>query len=408
MSYELFIAKRISGKNQENKGFTKPILNIAITAIALGVAVMIISIAVVTGFKKEIINKVVGFGSHIQITSFENNNSLELSPIIRNNGFIKNIKKIEGVSNIQTFATKAGIIKTDDEIFGVSIKGISKDFNWDFFKSKIVSGKTISFKDTVASDDMLISKYISSKLQLKINDKIKMYFIIDNKLRARVFNLVGIYESGFEELDKTFVLSDIKHIQKLNNWNDNQIGGYEILINNINKLDKINQSIYQNIDQNLNTKTIKEIRPEIFNWLDFLNVNISVILILMIIVAAINMISSLLIIILEQTNMIGLLKSFGARNKSIRKIFIYNSFFILLKGIIWGNIIGIGICILQYYTGIIKLDQATYYVSSVPIYLEILPILALNIGTVIICIILMVVPSAVISKISPMKTIRYE
>ena len=408
MGFELFIAKRISSAQKGSSQFSKPIITIATIAVALGVAVMIVSLAVVNGFKKEIISKVVGFGSHIQVTSYENNNSLELNPISKDLPFYNRIKSIKDVRNIQVFATKAGIIKTNDEIYGISIKGIDKDYDWGFFKDKLTEGSIIHFSDTTASEDFIISKYVCNKLKLKLGDKVKMYFIINNELRARVFKIAGIYQSGFEELDKSFALADIKHVQKLNSWRNEQIGGYEILLNDFEKLNEVNKTVFQSLSYDLNTKTIRENKPEIFNWLDFLNVNISVILSLMTIVAAINMISSLLIIILEYTNMIGLLKSFGAKNGSIRKIFLYNSSILLFKGLLYGNLIGIGICMIQKYTGLIKLDQATYYVSSVPISINWLHLILLNIGTIIICILLEIIPSAVISKLNPLKTIRYE
>ena len=368
---------------------------------------MIIAIAIVTGFKSEICDKVIGFGSHIQITSFSTNSSFEPTPINKHQDFYPSLNNIPGIKHIQVYATKAGIIKTDDEIEGVVLKGIGSDFDWEFFKKKIIEGTFFTINDSSASNEALISKYTASKLKLHVNDDLFMYFI-QKPPRARKFHISGIYETGLEELDKLYVIADIAQIQKLNDWEQDQVGGFEILIDNYNDLEKMGEFVYYNvIGSDLLSQTIRETNSQIFDWLDLQNMNSRIILALMIMVAGINMISALLVLILERTRMIGIIKAVGASNWSIRKIFIYVASWLIGKGLFWGNLCGITFCLVQKHYGLLRLDQVSYYVAAIPIKLDLMNILALNLGTMFICVVMLLLPSLVITKINPVDAIRF-
>jgi len=413
VNLELFIAKRIHFR-QGRKNISRPAVRIATIGIALGLAVMIISVAVVIGFKREIRNKTIGFGGHIQITNFDNNNTYEMNSIKVNKALMTKISNIEGVKHVQHFATKPGIIKTNSEFQGIVLKGIDSGFDWDFFKSNLVEGRIISFPKNSETNEVVISKYLANLLQLKNGDTFFTYFI-QNQVRARKFKIVGIYSTNFVEFDKLIILTDIRHVQALNGWDAESYSGLEILINDFNRIDEVGDAVYSataNIfnkeGKTYSTQTIKQINPQIFSWLDLLDTNVWVILILMLSVAGFNMISGLLILILERTNMIGILKSIGARNWSIRKIFLYHSFFLIGKGMLWGNIIGLSLCTIQYFTGIIPLDPQAYYVATVPVYFNWLYIVLLNSGTLLASLIFMIGPSYLITKISPANIIRYE
>ena len=419
MNLELFIANRLlkarnksispGSRRTGNSGFiaTRPIIRIATVSIALGLAVMIIAVSIVTGFKSEIRDKVIGFGSHIQITNYDSNSSYEPSPIDMNQPFYPNMDTIPGIRHIQVFATKAGIIKTDEEIEGVVVKGIGSDFDWSFFKNNIKEGENFVVSDTVKTNDVLISKHIALKLKLNVGDDLIMYFI-QKPPRMRKFRIKGIYETGLEEFDKLFVLADIAHIQKLNDWRNDQVGGFEVLIDDFEDLDKMGDLVYYNIiGSQFYSQTIKEAEAQIFDWLGLQNMNVVIILVLMIAVTVINMASALLVLILERVNMIGILKALGASNWSIRKIFLYISLWLIGRGLIWGNVIGLGLCIIQKEYSIFSLDQASYYVSVVPVNIDLFQIILLNIGTLAICILLLLFPTYVVAKVVPVKTIKF-
>lgn len=407
MNTELFIAKHILSRNKEN--FSRPIVKIAITSIALGLAVMIIAVAIVTGFQSEIKEKVIGFGSHIQITSFDYNKSFENSPVSIDQSFYPDIEKVKGVNHIQVFAHKAGIIKTKDEIQGVVLKGVGADYDWSFFSDKVIEGNNFIVNDSLKTDEILISRSLSKLLKLNCDDYLRMYFVSgsSSQPRGRKFHIKGIYRTELEEFDKLYVLCDIKHIQKLNRWTDEQIGGFEILLDDFAEIDKFSKLVYNEIGYDLDSKTIKETNPQIFDWLSLQDMNVVIILILMVLVAGITMISTLLILILERTNMIGILKALGLKNFNIRKIFLYNASYIIGLGLLFGNIAGIGLCLLQYHFQLITLNQESYYVSFVPVNLSLLNILLINIGTFIICLLMLVIPSMIITRISPVKAIRF-
>ena len=377
---------------------------------------MIITLAIVTGFQKEIRDKVIGFGSHIQITNYDSNTSQEPNPISREQEFLPLIKNKKGIKHIQVFATKNGLIKTKTDNEGVLLKGVDKDYNWDFITKNLVAGYVFKVTDTL-SKKIVISKYLASRLDLKINDKLLIYFVTKKKnedsetlefeQRVKDFYISGIYDTGFEDYDKKLVLVDIKQIQKLNYWDTNQVGGFEILIENYKELDAFGKFVYDNIGSDLNSLTIKETNPTIFSWLDLQDVNAIIVIVLMIMVAAINMISALLVLILERTNMIGILKALGSSNFSIRKVFLYNAGYLIGRGLFWGNLIGITLCLLQFKFGLITLSKETYYVSVIPINIKILHILLLNIGTMIICMLMLIVPSYIVSRITPVRAIRF-
>jgi lipoprotein-releasing system permease protein len=412
MNLEYFIAKRIHFR-QDRKNVSRPAVRIAILGIAIGLAVMLIAVSIVLGFKQEIRNKTIGFGGHIQITNFDSNNTYEMSPISLNDSLKNELAALEGVRHIQPFATKPGIIKTNDQFQGIVLKGVNKDFDWNFFKANMVEGVTLNLKDSL-QNNVVISKHLADLFQLKNGDSFLTYFIQD-QIRARKFTIAGIYSTNFIEYDKLFILTDIRHIQKLNNWNDSLVSGYEVLINDFNDIDALGDAVYFKTANKLQangssyyTQTIKDINPQIFSWLDLLDMNVWVILFLMLAVAGFNMISGLLILILERTNMIGILKSIGATNWSVRKIFLYHSLFLIGKGMLWGNVAGLLICAVQYFTGIIPLDPTAYYISTVPILFNWPFILLLNAGTLIASILMMIGPSYLITKILPATIIRYE
>ena len=379
---------------------------------------MILSVAIVTGFKSTIRNKVIGFGSHLQIVNDEINSSYEMSPIERNIPNLKSIKKMPEIQHIQAYAIKSGIIKTKDKVQGVVIKGIDSDFDWSFFKDNLIEGATFKVKKENATNSVVISKYFSDLLNLRVGQTFTTSFIpksASEPIRYRVFKVVGIYNTNMEEFDKKFIIGDISHVQKLNNWDTSKIGGYEITVSSFDDLDNIAQKVQDQLGygflpdgSKLRLQTIVDQNPHIFDWLSLLDMNVWVILILMIVVAGMNMISGLLVIILEKTSMIGILKSLGAKNVSIRKIFLYNAAFIVGWGLIWGNVLGIGLCALQYWFHIVPLNAESYFIGYVPINLTIAHVVLVNIGTMVATVIMLLLPSFVITGISPAEAIKFE
>jgi lipoprotein-releasing system permease protein len=413
LNLEYFIAKRIHFQ-QGKKNVSRPAVRIATIGIALGLAVMLISVAVVVGFKPEIRNKTIGFGGHIQITNLDNNNTYEMNPIKVDDALMNKISAVDGVKHVQRFATKPGIIKTDTEFQGIVVKGIDKGFDWKFFKSNLVEGNVLDLSGDTSSNQVVLSKYLANLLGLRLGDSFFTYFIQD-QIRARKFKITGIYSTNFVEYDKLIILADIRQVQQLNDWSTDSISGLEVLITDFNRLDEVGDAVYGVTGNRFNekgnaysTQTIKQTNPQIFSWLELLDMNVWVILFLMLSVAGFNMISGLLILILERTNMIGILKSLGSTDWSVRKVFLYHSFFLIGKGMLWGNIIGLSLCAIQYFTGIIPLDPQSYYTATVPIAFNWLNIILLNVGTLAASILMMVGPSYLITKITPAKIIRYE
>jgi len=414
LNLEYFIAKRIHFEKKGEKNVSRPAVRIATIGIAVGVAVMLIAIAVVIGFKQEIRNKTIGFGSHIQITNFDNNNSYEMQPIRMSDTLQNQLKAIPNVRHIQRFVTKPGIIKTENDFQGMILKGVGPEFDWSFFKSNLIEGEILNLNDSTPVNEAIISKSIADMMGLKLGDSFLTYFLQD-QIRARKFTVKGIYSTNFADYDKLFVITDIRIAQRLNGWDQEYFSGMEILITDFNYLDGVSNQVYalaaNRFDAEGNgyfIQTIRQLNPQIFSWLDLLDMNVWVILLLMLAVAGFNMISGLLILILEKTNMIGILKSYGAGNWSIRKIFLYESIFLIGKGMLWGNIIGLLICFVQYQFKIIPLDPVSYYTSTVPITFNWLYIVLLNAGTLIVSVLMLIGPSYLITKISPAAIMRYE
>ena len=414
MNTEIFIARKLILSKDNRKSISRSILNIAIFSISLGLAVMIVAIAVVTGFKNEITRKVVGFASHIQILNFDSNISYETQPINSNQEFLTELREDPSIASVQVFATKAGIIKTKSDIQGVVLKGVGPGYDWEFLQDYLQEGEILSLTDSVRSNRVLISRYIASLLKLNLNDDFLMYFIQDPP-RMRRFSVAGIFETSLEEFDKVFIFGDIRHIQKLNDWSEDQVSGFEVNLTAFNDLEKQTYHVmntvgfgFEDDGSRLKVINIHDKYPQIFDWLNLQDMNVLIILILMLVVAGFNMVSGLLILILDRTNMIGILKALGSPNVSIRKIFMYQSGFLIIRGLLWGNIIGIGICLLQRYTGFMELDQSSYFLNTVPINLNALHIISLNLGTALAVTGMLIIPSMIISRISPAKAIRFD
>ncbi len=414
MNLPYFIAQRLIKGRREETSFSRPVNVIAIIGIALGLAVMILAVSILTGFKQQIRDKIVGFGSNIQILNFDTNLSLETIPISESVSFIPEIKQIPGISHIQVFATKAGIIKTVDAIQGVVLKGVGSDFDWRFFESNIVDGSVFTVTDTGRTNQVIISKKISDMLRLKTGDSFAMYFVQDPP-RSRKFTVSGIYETSLEEFDKMYVYCDIGHIKRLNGWEDDQVSGFEIFIDDFDNLDGMTKAVRDVVGYRLvenepqfRVTNIRQRYPQIFDWLNFQDLNVIIIITLMLLVAGFNMISGLLILILEKTNMIGIFKALGSENGTIRKVFLYQAAYLIGKGLLWGNIFGIGLAFIQLKTGIITLDPSSYYIKMVPVNLELSHILLLNAGTMAAIILMLLIPSQLISRIAPVKAIKYD
>ncbi|WP_345106648.1 ABC transporter permease [Mucilaginibacter panaciglaebae] len=406
MNFSSFIAGRISFRSKRT--FSKLIVRIAIAGITLGLGVMILSLAIIRGFKAEILEKVRGFDGDITVIKYDLNASYENSPFIRADTFETSVKKSAAVEYAVPFATKPGIIKANNEIEGVLLKGVDKTYNWRFLKNNMVAGRVVNFADTTESKrELMVSQTLANRLKLKLGDNILMYFV-QQPLRRRPFKIVGIFETSIEDIDKIYVIGDLALIKRLNDWAPNQIGGYEIRIADFNKVDEVSHFVDNNLPPRLKYTTVFENFPMIFEWLPLLDVNARVMLVLMLAVAVINMISALLIMILERTSMIGIFKAMGATNWNIQRIFLYNAAYIIGIGLILGNILGLGLSLLQSKTHIFKLDASSYYMPFVPIKLNWFDIVGLNIGTMIICLLVLTIPSMLVAKISPVKAIQYK
>ena len=405
MNTSLFIARRLGGA-KPGSTYTSLIKKIAITSIALGLAVMIISVAIVTGFQSEISDKVTGFGSHIQITNHDYNISFEPRPISSYQDFIPQLEEIDGVRHIQPFATKPGIIKTDEDIHGIILKGNGPGTDWSFFSRRLTDGSIPEIGDTLRSDEVIISSLVSRRLRLSKGDDLFIYFIQDPP-RIRRLTISGIYDTGLEELDKIFVIGDIRHIQALNDWESDQIGGFEVLVADFGSLERIRRDILELLPYDLDARSIRELYPQIFDWLSLLDMNVYVIITLMVLVAGINMITTLLISVLEKTNAIGILKAVGGSNKIIRRIFLYHAGILISKGMITGNIIGLTAVLVQHIWGVVSLSPESYYVSEVPVNIQLTHILALNAGTFLLSIAMLIAPSYIVARISPVKAMIF-
>jgi lipoprotein-releasing system permease protein len=410
LNYELFIAKRIIAGKEYKNSISSPIIKIAITAIALGVIIMMISMATGSGFQHKIRDKISGFKGHIQITNYDDNNSeVSITPIDKNQDFYPKFKTIDGIKKVQVFANKAGVIRTATDFEGIVFKGVSSNYDWSFFQEYLVEGKLPNFNQQRVRD-VLLSKTVVDKLQLKLNDTITVFFMkaAKNKAPSRYkLVVVGIYDSGFSQFDKSLMIGDIKEIQRLNKWNENQIGGFEVLLDNFDDINQKGNEIYSTIGSTLNSTTIVESYDVIFEWIELFDNNVWFIIGIMIFVASINMITALLVLILERVQMVGILKALGSDNWGIRKIFLYNATYLILKGLLWGNIIGITLLLVQHYFGLITLDPASYHVTTVPVYINVFSVIMLNVGTLILCFLMLLIPSYIITKITPSKSIKF-
>ncbi|HUH73869.1 MAG TPA: FtsX-like permease family protein [Chitinophagales bacterium] len=402
------IAKQISGGDKNS--FSRFIVNIAIGANALSIAVMVVAICMVNGFTKEIREKVFGFWGHVQIQNFQNNNSYEETPITENAKLIETIYSIQEVNNIAPFINKAGIIKTKTAIEGIVLKGVDERFDWNFIQKYLKEGKIPFIQKDSTSRDILISTTTSQRIGVKTGDALIVYFLPKEGGRpiGRKYQISGLYHTGLEEYDSKFALGDIQVIQNINQWEPNQYSGYEIKLKNLDKIDETKNEIYQNLPPDLNAESIKETQHNIFDWLDLLVKNEFFALILMLIVAILNMTTALMILILDRTKMIGILKALGATNAQIRKIFLYNAFIILGYGLLIGNAVGLGICWLQKTFGIIQLDESSYYFKQVPVIFDWPAVIGINALTTIITLAVLLIPTMIISRISPLKAIRYD
>ncbi|MGB0879880.1 MAG: ABC transporter permease [Polaribacter sp.] len=410
MNYELFIAKRIIAGKEYKNSISSPIIKIAITAIALGIIIMLIAVATSTGLQIKIRDKMAGFKGHLQIVNYDNNNSdISTIPIDKNQNFYPEFTTIDGIKKVQIFVNKGGIIRTDTDFEGIIFKGVSTDYDWTFFKEYLVEGK-IPDLSLPRTKEILLSKTLVNRLNVALNDTIKATFLKTNQNKLpsnRTYTISGIYNTGFAEFDKSMMIGDVREVQRLNKWTDNQVGGFEVLIDNFDELKEKGDEIYSQIGVTLNSKTIVDSYPNIFEWIQLFDNNVSFIIVIMILVAGINMVTALLVLILERVQMIGILKALGSDNTSIRKVFLYNATYLILKGLFWGNTIGLSILFIQRYFGLISLNPETYYVAKVPVYIPFLSILLLNLGTLILCFFMLIIPSFIITKIQPSKSIKF-
>lgn len=410
LKLEYFIAKRLITTKNYKSSISAPIIKIAIAAIAIGMVMMIVSIATGMGLQQKIRQKVSAFNGHVIITNYDDNQSeVSVEPISLHQDFYPKFKSIEGISHVQAVATKAGIIRTEKAFEGIVFKGVGKDFQWENLQEYIISGRIPNLKANL-NPEVIISEYLANRLQLKVGDKFNTFFMKEEgKLpNLRNFKIVGIYNSGFQEFDATYIIGDIRHIQRINKWQKDQVGAFEVFVDDFSRIKEKGEEIYAEIPPTYNSVTIEEKYFNIFEWLKLFDFNIVVILIIMIVVATINMVVALLVLILERTQMIGILKAVGANNWSIRKIFLYNAGYLILRGLLFGNLIGIGVLLIQKYFGVIKLNPENYYVTQAPVAIDIPYIVALNLGTVLVCLLVLLIPSYIITKISPVKAIRFD
>lgn len=411
MNTELFIARRLHFDENGGQRMSRPAMRVATAGIAVGLTVMLVAVAVVVGFKREVSNQIVGFGSHIQVAAYENGYGYETMPIVPSDSLVQTLKTLPHIKCVQRITTKPGIVKTDTDFEGIVLKGVDAGFDWTFFKTHIVAGNIPVVGGDVAANDALISRHTANLLHLAVGDRFTAYFVGES-VRARRFTVCGIYETAFADFDKLFVLTDMRHVQKLNGWNADCISQLELLVDDFDKIDEIERNVFFAVATQggtpMQVRNIKKIVPRMFEWLDMLDVNAWVILALMLAVAGFNMISGLLIIILERTNTIGLLKAMGARDRSIRKIFVCQAAFLIGKGMLWGNVAGCAIVLAEQFTHAIPLDPTMYYVNYIPVSLSVEHWLLINVGTFVITLLMLIVPSHIITSIRPAQSIKFD
>lgn len=405
MNLSRFISQRIQKTKSES--FTSTVVKVGIASIAIGLAVMIISFAILVGYKQAIKDKLFSLSSHIQVSKITLNQSYEETPMPIKTNFYNNYRQISQILHVQAVGNKAGMLKSSEELAGIIIKGVGKDYDWQTFSQNLIEGKRITFADTSFSNEVIISKRIATRLKIKLSDEVLIYFI-QTPPRVRKVKVVGIYETGLEEFDKNFIIGDLALVQKMNEWTPNTCGHYEIFLKNFDDLDKTTKLVTNEIDQDMRTTKITEMFPAIFDWLSLLDKNILIVLALILVVACFNMISVLLVMMMERTPMIGMLKALGSDNTQIRKIFVLNGLTIILKGILYGNLIGIGLGLIQYYFKVIPLDPENYYISYVPIEWDWLIILLLNIATILLILAVITIPTLVVSKMRVVEALKFK
>lgn len=415
MNFSFFIAHKLYKDKGGRQHVSRPAITIATAGVAIGLVVMLLSVFVVLGFKHTIRDKVIGFGSHIQVTNFMTQMSSDQAPIAMNDSMIKVIGGIEGVKHVERFAYKQGILKTDSDFLGVMFEGVAQEYDTTFIHQNMVAGSIPKFSDSQSGNHILISQNIADKLKVNAGDRIFAYFIDENGVRMRRFTIQGIYQTNLSQYDQVMCFADLYTTVKLNAWQPDQVSGAAITVNDFKQLDEVESRFVEKINRTEDrygetyaTQTIRDINPQIFSWLDLLDMNVWIILVLMVSVAGVTMISGLLIIILERTTMIGVLKALGTRNKTIRHIFLWFAAFIIGRALLIGNAIALGMALLQQWTGIIKLDPATYYVSTVPVEINIPLLIILNVATLLISLFVLIASSYLISHIHPAKSMRYE
>ena len=415
MNFSFFIAHKLYKDKGGRQHVSRPAITIATAGVAIGLVVMLLSVFVVLGFKHTIRDKVIGFGSHIQVTNFMTQMSSDQAPIAMNDSMIKVIGGIEGVKHVERFAYKQGILKTDSDFLGVMFEGVAQEYDTTFIHQNMVAGSIPKFSDSQSGNHILISQNIADKLKVNAGDRIFAYFIDENGVRMRRFTIQGIYQTNLSQYDQVMCFADLYTTVRLNAWQPDQVSGAAITVNDFKQLDEVESRFVEKINRTEDrygetyaTQTIRDINPQIFSWLDLLDMNVWIILVLMVSVAGVTMISGLLIIILERTTMIGVLKALGTRNKTIRHIFLWFAAFIIGRALLIGNAIALGMALLQHWTGIIKLDPATYYVSTVPVEINIPLLIILNVATLLISLFVLIAPSYLISHIHPAKSMRYE
>lgn len=422
MSVEKLIADRITDSKQNKGNISKPIVKIGIIGITLGVSVMLLTVSIVLGFKREIVNKITGLTTHVVVSSINRNASNEPEPITIRQDTLEMIKKLPFVKHVQVTAFKNGLLKTNEENEGILLKGVTADYDFDFIQKHLVEGRLPEFTGVEATKDILVSKVLARKMDLKLNDKITVYFISQHQVydtllqetitkseqRSRKLSICGIFKTDFADFDEHLSIVDIRHIRKINYWDSTMVGNYEIDVVDLNGLEEDQEKLEELLGYDYNIANVREIYSNIFLWLEKLDMNGIIVIVLMIIVATFNMITALLILILERANMVGLVKALGMTNVNVRKIFLFISIKLIGRGMIWGNIIGISLCLVQYYFKIAKLDSETYYVDSVAIEMNWLYILLLNAGTFITCSLMLFLPTLILTKITPIKTLKFD
>lgn len=411
MNFEFFVARRVVASKDHKSSISAPIIKIAIAAIALGMVIMLVSVSTGVGLQKKIHEKVSAFNGDIIISNYDNNFSADSQvPISSRQTFYPNFTEVEGVEHIQATASKGGVIRTATDFEGVVVKGVGPDYRWEYFQEYLIEGDLPDYSGKLG-DQILISKFLADRLGFSLGDKVVCFFLREGdqkRTRSRGFTITGIYRSGFQQFDEQFLLADIRHLQRLNGWEEDQVGNFELFVSDFSAIGQTGQAVYNSIGSTLDAQTIRDKYYVIFEWLDLFDFNIALIIGIMILIAGINMTTALLVLILERTQMIGMLKAMGSTDWSIRKIFLYNAAHIIFRGLLWGNGIGLALLAIQKYAQVVTLDSDTYYVTVAPIYLDAGFVLLLNVGTLLLCLALLLIPSYLITRIAPVKAIRFE